>query len=70
MAASDDRITVGLIPQSRAALEVLVKETGISKADVVNRAIRLYGFHVATTKAGGELIYRYPDGTSERVVVL
>lgn len=70
MAAAEDRINAFLIPQARAALDVVMKEKGLNKTDAVNQAIQLYGFHVATTKAGGELIYRYPDGTSERVVVL
>lgn len=39
-----ERITVALIPRAAADLQRLVDRTGLSKTDVVNRAITLYEF--------------------------
>ncbi len=39
-----DRITVALIPQAAEDLQHLQDQTGLSKTDIVNRAISLYDF--------------------------
>jgi hypothetical protein len=55
-----ERITVGLIPKVVAELEELQESTGLSKTDLVNRAISLLGFVMQQTDAGAELLLRDP----------
>jgi monomeric isocitrate dehydrogenase len=44
-----ERITVALIPEAGAELEHLQDKTGLSKTDIVNRAVMLYEFLDAWT---------------------
>lgn len=53
-----DRVTVALIPKAGEDLQRLQKRTGLSKTDLVNRAITLYEFIEAEVEAGAELIVR------------
>jgi hypothetical protein len=53
-----ERITVALIPQSAADLQALQERTGLSKTDLVNRAITLYEFIDAQLREGHDLIVR------------
>ena len=55
-----DRITVALIPQAAEDLQHLQDQTGLSKTDIVNRAISLYEFFNAQVVAGNDLIIRDP----------
>jgi hypothetical protein len=57
-----ERITVALIPDAADNLQQLVTSTGLSKTDVVNRAISLYCFIEAHRRAGDDLLIR--DGTT------
>jgi hypothetical protein len=53
-----DRITVALIPQSADHLQALQGRTGLSKTDIVNRAISLYEFVDSQMRADQDLIIR------------
>jgi hypothetical protein len=52
------RITVGLIDQAAGDLQATHDRTGLSKTDIVNRAITLYEFVAAELDSGAELIVR------------
>lgn len=56
--ASTDRITVALIPKASADLAALQDRTGLSKTDLVNRAITLYEFIDGQAAAGNDLIVK------------
>jgi hypothetical protein len=53
-----DRITVALIPQAAADLQLLQDRTSLSKTDLVNRAITLYEFVDTQLKEGRDLLLR------------
>ena len=52
-----DRITVALIPKAAEALQQLMVSTGLSKTDIVNRALTLYEY-IDSQLAGNDLILR------------
>ena len=53
-----DRITVALVKQAGEDLQTLQDRTGLSKTDIVNRAISLYEFIDAQVKDGNDLLVR------------
>ncbi len=55
---SADRVTVALIPKAVEDLQRLQDRTGLSKTDIVNRAISVYEFVDAQVLAGNDLIIR------------
>jgi len=55
------RITVALIDKAAADLQSTHERTGLSKTDIVNRAISLYQYIEAEIEAGGELMI-HKDG--------
>lgn len=65
-----ERITVTITPRTRAALEGLVAETGLSQTDVVNRAVQLYAFVDGADRGGARLVVQWPSGDSEVVKFL
>ena len=66
-----DRITVALIPKAGADLQHLLDKTGLSKTDLVNRAISLYEFVDESTRAGREvLIHDKTTGETQAVVFI
>jgi len=64
-AGTAERITVALIPKAASDLQQAVDRTGLSKTDVVNRAITLYEYIDARLSRGAELLIR--DGESGQV---
>ena len=56
-----ERVTIGLVPKTAAELQELVDLTGLSKTDIVNRAISLYAFVEASSRDGHELLRRSRD---------
>jgi hypothetical protein len=52
------RITVALVDKAAADLQATYERTGLSKTDIVNRAVSLYEFIDAELDAGAELIVR------------
>ena len=65
-----DRLTIALIPKVADDLAALRKRSGLSKTDLVNRAITLYEFTDAQIAAGGEVLVRAGDGTVQAVKFL
>jgi hypothetical protein len=55
-----ERITVALVKKAGEDLQTLQDRTGLSKTDIVNRAITLYEFIDGQVQAGNELIVRDP----------
>jgi hypothetical protein len=53
-----DRITVALVAKAAADLLRTHSRTGLSKTDIVNRALSLYEFIDAELHDGAELIVR------------
>jgi hypothetical protein len=62
---SADRITVALVPKAAGDLRRTVGRTGLSKTDVVNRAVSLYEYLDARLSRGDEILVR--DGESGQV---
>jgi hypothetical protein len=58
---SADRITVGLTKRTADELEFLHRETGLSKTDLVNRAVGLYKFITDRIEKGDQLLIRDAD---------
>jgi len=66
-----DRISVTLIPKASEDLEALSRATGLSKTDLVNRAVQLYAFVVGEQSRGQDLALRDQDtGETQRVRLL
>jgi hypothetical protein len=66
-----ERITVGLIPRTVEELDELQRDTGLSKTDLVNRAISLYAFVTERIRGGSDLLLRdRVSGEGERVHLL
>ncbi len=65
-----DRITVALIPRAAEDLQQLQDGTGLSKTDLVNRAITLYEFIEAQLRAGRELLVRDPETKETQLIRL
>jgi hypothetical protein len=55
-----ERITVALVPKAGEDLQRLQKWTGLSKTDIVNRAISLYEFIEGQVQAGKDLYIKDP----------
>lgn len=62
-----ERITVALVPKAAADLEASRARSGLSKTDVVNRALSLHEFITGRIAAGDELVLRAGDGTAQLV---
>lgn len=59
-----ERITVALIARASADLRRVQERTGMSKTDIVNRALTLYEFIDHRLADGSEILLR-SEGTSE-----
>jgi hypothetical protein len=60
-----DRVTVALVPKAASDLQQTVVRTGLSKTDVINRAVSLYGYIEGRLSDGDELLIR--DGKTGQV---
>jgi hypothetical protein len=63
-----ERVTVALIPKAGGDLQRLQDRTGLSKTDLINRAITLYEFIDEQQSTGHELLVR--DGDSGEIQVI
>jgi hypothetical protein len=54
------RITVALTPKSASDILAIASRTGLSKTDIVNRAVSVYEFLNEQEAAGMELLVRDP----------
>jgi hypothetical protein len=68
--ALGERITITLIQKADSELRRLEKRTGLSKTDLVNRAITLYEFIDAQQRAGHDLIDRVNEQGKTKLVRL
>lgn len=59
--AAAERVTVALVPKAAGDLQAAVERTGLSKTDVVNRAVSLYEYVDARLSRGAELLIRDPE---------
>lgn len=66
---SADRITVALVTKAADDLQRLQERSGLSKTDLVNRAISLYEFIDAELGEGADLIIRR-DGREHIIKLL
>ena len=64
-----ERITVALVAKAAADLQAIQDRTGLSKTDIVNRAISLYEFIDAELSEGAELSVRR-DGKEHLIKLL
>lgn len=63
-----ERITVGLVPKVADELAQLQERTGLSKTDLVNRAISMYLFVEEQDGAGYELVRRNRETGDTEVI--
>jgi len=63
-----ERITVALIPMAADDLQALQDRTGLSKTDIVNRAITAYEFFESSMRAGNDLLVRDPETGEIQIV--
>lgn len=57
-----ERITIALVRKAGDDLQKLQDRTGLSKTDLVNRAISVYEFIESNARAGNDLLVRDKDG--------
>ena len=65
-----ERITVGLICKAMDGLQTLKDRTGLSKTDIVNRAIPLYEFVSDQIDAGHDVIIRNAESGEIQILRL
>ena len=65
--APESRITVSMNRAADDALGRLTDHSGLSKTEVVNRAVTLYAYVTESQAAGSDLLLRNPEGEVERV---
>lgn len=66
-----ERLTIGLLPRVAQELRDLTTESGMSKADVINRAVRLYAYVDCRSADGDELFIRSKaTGEIERITLI
>ena len=65
-----DRITVALIPQAAEDLQHLRDRTGLSKTDLVNRAVSLYEFINTQLEERRDLLIRDNEAEETQVIRL
>jgi hypothetical protein len=58
------RVTVNLVRPAQVGLKELMEHTGLSKTDVINRALQLYADLQREMDAGGG-VYVRPNGSRE-----
>lgn len=66
--AGGTRITVTITARTAPAMERRMRESRLTRADLVNRGILLYDLVEGYIQAGGEVILRDPETGKEKVV--
>ena len=64
------KVTVNLIPKAWAAAGDAAERLGLTRTDVINRALQAYAFLEEQIAAGAEVLVRQPDGTVRQVMFL
>lgn len=67
---ASERYSVTLVPPAVQAVTELTESTGLSKADVINRAVQIYAFLNAQMRDGAEVLLRGADGTPEKLHIV
>jgi hypothetical protein len=67
---ASERYSVTLIPPAVQAIADLTESTGLSKADVINRAVQIYAFLEQQKQDGAELLLRSSGGVPERLHIV
>ena len=62
------KVTVNLIPKAWDAANETSAWTGLTRTDVINRALQAYAWMERETARGGEILIRSKDGVTERLV--
>ncbi|WP_411103089.1 hypothetical protein [Streptomyces sp. cmx-4-9] len=65
-----ERYSVTLCPPAVTAIAELVAASGVSKADVINRAVLLLGFVEQERAKGHDLMIRDTEGSLERIHII
>jgi hypothetical protein len=63
-----ERITVNLTPKAADGLRRLQERTGLSKTDLINRAVLVYEFIESHLSAGYDLLIREPKSGEIEVI--
>jgi nucleoid-associated protein YejK len=66
----NERFTVTLIATAVQAVASLMRITGLSKTDVINRSVQVYGFLAEQMEDGKEVLLRDEQGNLERVHIV
>ena len=64
------KVTVNLIPKAWEAANATAALLGLSRTDVINRALQAYAFLEQATAAGSEVLVRSSSGVIEQVKFL
>lgn len=65
------RVTVNLTNRSYGDLQKITEETGLSKTDVINRAVQIYALvEELLTEGNGRLTVVNPQGQLEKIYIL
>ncbi|MET8811869.1 hypothetical protein ABZW47_07690 [Streptomyces sp. NPDC004549] len=67
---ASERYSVTLVPPAVEAIGKLVEVTGLTKTDVINRAVQIYAFLEERMAEGSEVVLRDPNGQYERVHIV
>jgi hypothetical protein len=68
--STSERYSVTFVPPAVQAIAELTESTGLSKADVINRAVQIYAYLEAQKRTGADLVLRGPDGTPEKLHIV
>ncbi|WP_461010714.1 hypothetical protein [Streptomyces capparidis] len=66
----NERYSVTLVPPAVEAINQLTAATGLTKTDVINRAVQVYAFIEERIRGGNDVLLRNPDGETERVLIV
>ena len=65
MSDEQRRITIALIPKAQEALDTLTGRSGLSKTDVINRALQAYAFLEDQAAGGAKILVQRGRNTEE-----
>ncbi|MFD4648407.1 hypothetical protein [Streptomyces sp. NPDC058441] len=66
----NERFTVTLIAAAVQAVTALMRITGLSKTDAINRSVQVYAFIAEQMEDGKEVFLRDEQGNLERVHIV
>ncbi|MFH9953305.1 hypothetical protein ACH4OX_03680 [Streptomyces roseolus] len=69
-ATESERYSVTFVPPAVEAIQALTELSGLSKTDVINRAVQVYAFLASEMAEGRQVLLRNEDGSLERVHIV